>query len=180
MPGTEISDELLVAVQGTTAMVRVRGRGSFKTAPALRDFGHAVVDKGCERMIMDMDECIGMDSTFMGVMAGLGMKLKSENAGILVVMNLSQKTSALLETLGLHKLLQMYMAGTFPDTLKEHVAAVADLSKLDTAGRDKKITLETMLAAHEDLISASSDNLPKFKDVMSFLNNELSQLKEGG
>ncbi|MBA4386404.1 MAG: hypothetical protein C0404_00380 [Verrucomicrobia bacterium] len=179
MSGTDVADELLVAIQGPTALVRVRGRGSFKTAPALRDFGKAAVDKGCERLIMDMDECIGMDSTFMGIMAGLGMQLKCENDGVLVVMNLSQKTLALLETLGLDKILQMHVAGTLPDTLKQHLSSVVDLSKMDHGGRDKRITLETMLSAHEDLVSLSGDNLPKFRDVMSYLSKELSQLKGG-
>lgn len=179
MSGIESADELLVAIQGPTALVRVRGRGSFKTAPALREFGHAAVARGCERIILDMDECIGMDSTFMGVMAGLCMQLKTENAGAMVVMNLSQKTMVLLETLGIDQLLQMHMAGTLPDSLKAHLSTIVDLSKLDISNRDKKLTLETMLTAHEDLISISSDNLPKFKDVMSYLSKELRQLNGG-
>jgi anti-anti-sigma regulatory factor len=180
MPVTDNGDELLVAIQGPTALVRVRGRGSFKTAPALREFGHAAVARGCERVIMDMDECVGMDSTFMGVMAGLCMQLKAENAGVMVVMNLGQKTMVLLETLGIGQLLQMHMAGTLPDSLKQHLSAITDISKLDISNRDKKVTLETMLTAHEDLVSVSKDNLPKFRDVMSYLSKELRQLNGGG
>lgn len=166
-------DELLVAVHRACALVRVRGRGSFKTGPALKRFGLSAIADGCERFILDMDECIGMDSTFMGVLAGLALRLKKQGDGKVIVMNLGAKPKSLLETLGLDRLLETYQGGELTDGLKAELACISGLSTLDSADPGKRVTLETMLAAHEDLVTASPDNLPKFRNVIDYLGEDL-------
>ncbi len=170
-------DELLVAVVGGAALVRVHGRGSFKTGPALKQFGVMAIEQGCRRIILDMDGCIGMDSTFMGVLAGLALRLRRDAEGVVVMMNLSDKTSYLLETLGLDRLLELYPAGHLDDALKQHLSVLGDLSQLAVDESDKRLTLETMLEAHQDLVKAVPENLPKFKNVIEYVSQDLQQLE---
>lgn len=170
-------DALLVARHKAIALLRIRGRGSFKIGPSLKQFGRAAMEEGCTQFILDMDECVGMDSTFMGVLAGLAMRLRNEKHGTVVMMNLTPKTSALLETLGLDRLIEMHQAGHVDERLKQHLAEVVDLTALEASISDRKLTMETMLAAHEDLVAASPDNLPKFKSVMAYLSADLKQLE---
>jgi anti-anti-sigma factor len=172
------ADVLLVATRGSTAMLRVRGRGSFKVGPALKQFSVGAMASGCRQFILDMDECTAMDSTFMGVLAGLALRLKGEG-GTVVMMNLTPKTLALLETLGLDRLLETYQVGCTSDELKRRLADAVGMSALEASIADRKVTLETMLTAHEDLVKAAPDNLPKFKSVMAYLSADLKQL-EGG
>jgi anti-sigma B factor antagonist len=170
-------DELLVAVHNDTALVRVLGRGSFKAGPTLKQFGVMAIEQGCRRFILDMDGCLGMDSTFMGVLAGLALRLRREDAGVVVMMNLSDKTSYLLETLGLDRLLELYPAGCLDDALKEHLSVLADVSRLELEEGDQRLTLETMLEAHQDLVEAAPENLPKFKSVIEYVGQDLQQIE---
>lgn len=175
--GTEKeADVLLVAIHHSTALIRVKGRGSFKVGPALKQFGVSAISNGCRQFILDMNECVGMDSTFMGVLAGLALRLKNES-GSVVMMNLTSKTMALLETLGLDHLIQTFMEGSVSEDLKKKLSEVVDVSKLPVSTQDKKLTLETMLSAHEDLVKADPENLPKFKNVMSYLSADLKQIE---
>jgi anti-anti-sigma factor len=172
------TDLLLVAMHHSSALIRVRGRGSFKVGPALKQFGLSAISSGCKQFILDMNECIGMDSTFMGVLAGLALRLKHEEAGgRMVMMNLSPKTLALLETLGLNRLIDAYLEGDTSDDLKKRLSDVVDMAALKGSISDQKLTLETMLSAHEDLVKISPGNLPKFKNVMAYLSADLKQFE---
>jgi len=175
--GESDSDVLLVATHRGSALVRVQGRGSFKVGPPLKQFGLNAIGNGCRQFILDMDGCVGMDSTFMGVLAGLAMRLKREPDGRMVMMNLTSKTMALLETLGLDRLIEAHLEGDVSEDLKKHLADVVDLSVLDASTSDTKLTLETMLGAHQDLVKVSPENLPKFKNVMAYLSADLKQLE---
>jgi len=175
--GEKEADVLLVATHHASALIRVKGRGSFKVGPGLKQFGVSAMSSGCKQFILDMDECVGMDSTFMGVLAGLASRLKHDVGGNMVMMNLTHKTLALLETLGLDRVMETYLQGSASEELKKRLSDVADMSVLGGSLTDRKLTLETMLTAHEDLVKVSPDNLPKFKNVMAYLSADLKQFE---
>jgi anti-sigma B factor antagonist len=168
------NDSLLVAMDVPRAVVIVRGRGTFKAAPALKKFGMAAIDAGCNLLLLDMRDCIGMDSTFMGVMGGLCLRLRKERSGQLATVNLSVKNRALLATLGLDRCLRTDGAET------EFAAFLGkmDATKLDSAAADRDVTTQTMLDAHHALVDISQDNLAKFKDVIAYLQDEMQRTRE--
>ncbi len=174
------SDSLMVAQGGTCAVIRVMGRGTFKTSPALRQFTLKMIDAGRFRFVLDMKECTGMDSTFMGVLAGTALRLKKRQGGEILMVNVSPKIGDLLETLGLRKLIGTAQGEREADLLAE-IARLSGGAKLAVTGPgDRKITAETMLAAHEDLVKAVPSNLGEFQDVLRFLRKELEEGMEEG
>jgi len=176
-PAEQPGDKLLVAIAKDTAFVRVQGRGSFKVSTAMKEFVAAAIERGCQRMILDMAECIGMDSTFMGVLAGLAVRLKAQADGRIIMLNLSLRTRGLLATLGLDQVIEPYMAGGTPEPLQALFPVTGEkLTSLDTLEGSSRATAETMLEAHEDLVRLAPDNLPKFKDVLTFLREDLKRL----
>jgi anti-sigma B factor antagonist len=175
-PVEQSLDKLLVAVHNSTGYVHVQGRGSFKVSTALKQFGTAAIDNHCHRIILDMAECIGMDSTFMGVLAGLAFHIRKTSGGEIILINLSQRTRGLLGTLGLDQIIKPYMAGSVPDELKKEAELVDRMYALETGEPTNRSTAETMLEAHETLIELSPDNLPKFKDVLTFLRQDLKKM----
>lgn len=169
-------DELLVAVCKSCAMVRVNGRGTFKAGPSLKRFGASAIEKGCSQIILDMEGCLGMDSTFMGVLAGLALRIQRETGGRLIAMNLTPKTAALLQTLGLDRLVECYQADELPGELKASLAEVLDLKDLSLEGTDKRLSLETMLTAHQTLVEVAPENQARFRDVLTYLDQDLADL----
>lgn len=171
------NDAVLVAIHETTALVRVVGRGSFKNGSTLKQFSLTAIRHGCERFIVDMDQCIGMDSTFMGVLAGVALRLRREEKGKVVIMNLTPKTHALLSTLGLHQLLELHEAGTLDQELMRHLEVFADVESLERSGRNDKLTLETILEAHQNLVQVTPENLPQFRSVIEYVSQDLKRFE---
>lgn len=161
-------DALLVATHLNTACVCVHGRGSFKVSASLKKFIVSAAEAGATRVIMDMDHCVSMDSTFMGVLAGIAIRFRNGDRHLMLV-NLHAETGSLLETLGLDQLLETHTPVTTAAALKEELGAMLDFSELSQPAEDKSVTLQTMLEAHESLIDASPSNAPKFEDVISYL-----------
>jgi len=172
------SDRLLVAIHEGTAYVQVYGRGTFKISTALKQFGLAAVGCGCRRVILNMSHCIGMDSTFMGVLAGLAVRMKECGAERIALVNLSEKTRGLLATLGLDQVLQTCLSGQTPAELEPWVGRVPDMEALERVEESRQATAETMLEAHENLVEVSAENFPRFKDVLTFLREDIEKARK--
>jgi anti-anti-sigma regulatory factor len=170
-------DCIKVAVLGDSALVVVGGKATFRSGEALRRFARKAIAQGCDRFIFDMCQCVNMDSTFMGVVAGVAMRLDTELGGKVFIINLSAKTRSLLDTLGIDAITSLHLAGEVPAEVKSALSAASGLETLCTTGADRLFTLETMLAAHNDLVRVSEGNRPKFKDVMAYLTEELESYR---
>ncbi len=156
---------ILVSLANDHSTVRVIGKGSFKNASSLKQYTESVRESGCRELHIDMRECVHMDSTFMGVLAGIASRQKAANLPPPRISHLSPRNRELLETLGLDHILVLD-----PDD----APATSGFSPLDTCAEPSKLdTARTMLEAHEHLIQAEPANAAKFQDVIQFLRDKL-------
>jgi len=171
MLGMEQSnDDLQAAITDHSVFVRVVGRGSFKVATPLKQFVAKVASqRPISTVVIDLEECIGMDSTFMGVLAGLAGRLKKADQ-TLELINLSDKNAHLLKTLGVDQVLSFYQNG------HGHPSATKETEPVPTDPASKKEMAETALQAHEKLVQISEENRPKFKRVIEFLKEDVDRL----
>ena len=165
MPESVHKPVFLVDAYSDPVVVRVDGRASFQNSGCLRDFITEMVGRGRLRFVLDFQQCSGMDSTFLGVLAGAAIELrKKPTGGSLVVARAGTRNLELMRNLGLHRLL----------TIDGGEAAV-NLEKCETALECPKPTevasARLVLEAHENLVSADETNRSKFQDVLSFLRN---------
>jgi anti-anti-sigma factor len=163
-------DDLQAAFAGNDLFIRVIGRGSFKIAAPMKQF----IDDACEThplktVVLDLAECIGMDSTFMGVLAGLSGRLK-KNDRALELINLSEKNANLLATLGVDRVLAFYSHS------HGHQVPEPQAESLPTDRATKKEMAETALKAHENLVEISEENKPRFKRVIELLKEDVDRL----
>jgi anti-sigma B factor antagonist len=172
------NDNLKVAILGNLALVDVHGRGTFNLGAVLKQFGVAALAKHrCDRVIMNMADCETMDSTFMGVIAGLAMRIKRDREGSLTMVNLSERTSQLLSTLGLDRVVSAFRVEESPHedvTLFERSEDLAAASDLPV---DRAEKVKTMLDAHKDLVAVAPENLARFQDVIEYLNRDAAELR---
>ena len=171
---TKHEDALLVATCESCAVIQVRGRGSFKSGPALKSYCLDMMDKGYAWIVLDMIHCTGMDSTFMGVLAGIALRLKEKSRGEIVMINLTDRHAELLQTLGLDRLIKAG-TGALPGGALEQISRLSDTSRLHTGGADRKTSVETMLTAHEDLVKVHPDNHGEFENVLTYLRKEMDK-----
>jgi anti-sigma B factor antagonist len=168
-------DRVLVALQPPCAFIRITGRASFKVGTALKQFGQGALDAGAQTMAFDMADCSGMDSTFMGVLAGMALRLRKAG-GVMVLFNLNGRTRGLVATLGLDQIVEAHEAGSLPPSLQDLADRSLKLRALATGPESKHSTARTMLEAHENLVQVDAANQPRFKDVLTFLREDLKNL----
>jgi len=182
---TETLKGISVSLVDNMVHVRVVGRGTFQNGQPLRRYALEMMEHGVQQFTVDLGGCDGMDSTFLGVLAGIGLRLTQDGrAGQIRIANVSPRNIELLQTLGLDRLFVMdepagpsrrYEAPTgvvfqrLPDSDLAQISK--PLSKSDTA--------DLMLEAHDNLMRADPRNFAKFKDLTSFLREKVDPARSG-
>lgn len=148
--------------------IRPEGRGTFQVSPSIKEFGESRVAAGENDLVVDLEACSGMDSTFMGMLAGLGMLLKKKGEGQLSIVGTSDKTRASLEELGLNHLMEIEPeTGAWIGRLED---ARSDLRPLKDQSQAPKE--EHILECHENLCDADSENFDRFETVLGVMGSK--------
>ncbi len=169
-------DSLTAAYIDQTAVIRVEGRGSFRISPPMKQFIHRVIEsKSANRILIDMSDCNGMDSTFMGVLAGLSHYVKDKPDVALKLINLSAKNQKLLITLGVDRVVD-YSLSTTGDERELIAHPGTDLQTLEPDFADKLEAAKTTLEAHETLVDINPENFAKFESVLELLQADVRTL----
>ena len=128
-----------------------------------------MLDRGFRSFIVDLNSCSVMDSTFMGTLAGIALRLREFGNGRLVVRNANQRNADLLENLGLNNLFEIESKGSSAKS-ENHLEA-APLEPRDSTDRSDQAAC--MIEAHDALVDADPENLARFKDVLEYLKQDL-------
>lgn len=158
---------ILVGTAQRTVWVRVEGKGSFLNSTGLKEFAKEMVNRGFREFTVDLKNCPVMDSTFMGTLAGVALRLRELGQGNLRVVNLNERNQDLLANLGLD---QLFIMGV---TVSEPPSAEPAQQPLSAAASNKEDQARTMLEAHEAVVEANPENAAKFKDVLEYLKQDL-------
>jgi anti-sigma B factor antagonist len=148
--------------------VKVEGKGSFLNSGNLKEFAQEMVNRGYREFIIDLANCAMMDSTFMGTMAGVALRLKELGQGHLHVVHCGHRSQELLSGLGLDQIFDIHSNGA---TSPEY----SDLNKINPNSLEAKKheQARVMLEAHEALCQAAPENFLRFKDVLDYLKQDL-------
>jgi anti-anti-sigma regulatory factor len=163
---------LQVAVTEQVALVKISGRASFNCSVDFKTLVYELRDRGYRKFVLDLGECLIIDSTFLGILAGFGLKL-AETPGekaTVTLLNPNPRILDLLDNLGVAHLFCVVQG---KDPLSEKCR---ELRQKDGAP-GKVETTRTCLEAHETLMNINPANVPKFKDVTKFMAEDLKRLE---
>jgi anti-anti-sigma regulatory factor len=148
-------------------LVRIEGRACFQNSGFLRDFVAEMVRQGKGAFVVDFLKCTGMDSTFLGVLAGAALELRKKAAtNSLVLVRVGPRNLELIRNLGLHRLLTVDSGDYSMNFDKGGSVLVGPAqSELENA--------RLVIEAHENLVSADATNAAKFQDVLVFLKSRV-------
>ena len=163
-----MQSSIQVGVNGDAVWVKVEGKGSFLNSGNLKEFTREMVNRGYREFVVDLQQCAMMDSTFMGTMAGVALRLKELGQGHLHVVHCGERSLSLLSGLGLDQIFSIHANGAVaPECDKlEHETA-------ETPAETKQQTAQQMLDAHQALCDAAPQNVARFKDVLEYLKQDL-------
>lgn len=166
---------LLVWVGEKVVWIKIAGRATFTSSVDFKTVINQLWQKGSSRFVLDLTNCVLMDSTFLGVLSGLGLKFsnaqKGETPATIELLNPNTRISDLLENLGVAHLFKV-CTGASPTN--------DNLTPLEQTAHttDRKEVQRTCLEAHETLMEINPNNVPKFKDVARFLAEDLKKMEE--
>ena len=129
-----------------------------------------MIQRGHRDFVVDLQGCEQMDSTFMGTLAGVALRLRELGQGNLRAIHVNERNSGLLNSLGLDQLFEVQDASPEDEPLPES----NQLHEPVAGGAGPDFQKRTVLEAHEALVRADSANEVKFKDVLEFMRHELN------
>jgi anti-sigma B factor antagonist len=164
---------LCVAVVEQTAFIKVPGRANYATSIDLKNIVGELRQRGFSEFVLDLRECVTMDSTFLGVLAGLVLRNNhpEPNPPVIELLNPNNRVLDLIENLGV---LSMFKVKNeeIPSTLLFEPAN-------DHAAPSKEEVTRNCLEAHRTLMKINPANVPKFKEVTQFMAEDLKKLTGG-
>lgn len=150
-----------VAVAGPSVWIKVDGRGTFQNSAGLREFATQMTRRGLREFVIDLTDCELMDSTFMGTLAGIALRLG--DGGKVRVIRPNERNRNVLSNLGLDRIMQVETApAPEPEAPGWHAAS---------GGQPAEEKKQAIIEAHENLVAANPENAVRFKDVLEFLRD---------
>jgi anti-sigma B factor antagonist len=158
------------------ACIKISGRANFTSSIDFKTLVQELSQKGCAYFVLDLSECTLMDSTFLGVLAGFGLKAQGSKGEpgktVLELLNSNERITDLLESLGV---LHLFRLTQGPLQVPEYAQAQA----LSTSCPTREDVRRACLEAHETLMQINPQNASKFKEVAAFLSEDLKKARPG-
>ena len=164
---------LSVCVGERAVCVKIDGRANFTSSVDFKKLITGLWEKGRHRFVLDLTDCPVMDSTFLGVLAGLVGQFNNAANGnpraTIELFHSNERIVGSLDNLGVAHCIALVGEAPPAENLVPVEASPASL--------DKKEISKTCLEAHLTLMSINPDNIPKFKDVAQFLAEDLKRME---
>jgi anti-sigma B factor antagonist len=168
------SAKMMVSIGERSALVQIAGRANFTSSVDFKSLLDQLLQRGYTCFILDLTECVLMDSTFLGVLAGFGLKLNSPQSDkvdrTIQLFNPNGRISELLENLGV-----LHLFKVTEGTVKTPDGAAPKDVQSQNPSREE--VTRTCLEAHKTLMDINPDNIARFKDVAAFLADDLKKMK---
>jgi anti-sigma B factor antagonist len=167
---------LMVMVDGQTACVKISGRANFTSSVDFKTLLNELREKGSNCYILDLTDCVLMDSTFLGVLSGFAVKLSGGNgngrSGRIELFNPNTRITEILENLGV---LHLFHVAKTPAVKMDTTRTF----KQESANATRQEVTSTCLEAHKALMAINPENIARFKDVTEFMAEDLKKMKSG-
>jgi anti-sigma B factor antagonist len=156
------------------ACIKISGRANFSSSIDFQTLVRELRQKGYGYFVLDLSECTLMDSTFLGVLAGFGLKNNvakgNEVPTTIELLNPNERVTELLESLGVLHLFKVAQGPAQPPD-------GADGRALTSCNPSKEEVTRACLEAHQTLMQLSPENAAKFKEVAAYLAEDLRKTK---
>ena len=159
--------EVFLSDKDGVQFIRVKGNASFVCAPPLRELAKKLAAEPFAGLKIDLEECTWMDSTFMGMLAMLGLNAKKKGVPA-EIYNASEQNEKLLAGLGLKKVFE-FKSGPF--TAGDDVPAASNAVTPESNARN-------VLDAHQTLMDIDEGNVQKFEKVVEYVKKDIDKMEQ--
>lgn len=156
-----------VAISGKAGGVKVAGRANVACSVAFKNVLKHLNEESVERIFIFLQECLLMDSTFLGVLAkqGVDRRIGDRRRFKIVLVAPMERVLASIENLGVLGEFEVIKTApavqfSFRDVSLDNVCDLRELTR-------------TSLEAHEALVDISEENRGRFEGVVNLLSKNL-------
>ena len=168
--------EFIVCVDTDPVIVRINGKANYLNCSPVNDFFDHILSEEPRSFLVDFSKCLGMDSTFLGVLAGVATKtMRQHPPGKVILANLNSQNKQLIRGLGLHHLPTVQIE----DGMEVSADAESHQRRIEGLDTSKEASPEMILEAHERLMKLNRANERRFQDVVKFLRREAEKGDRG-
>jgi len=160
--------EVFISEKDGITFIRATGNASFVCAPPLRELAKKLAAEPFGGLKIDLAECTWMDSTFMGMLAMLGLNAKKKGVSA-EIWNASEQNEKLLLGLGLKKVFA-FLTGDFGG---------ADDAPAASGAVTAESNARNVLDAHQTLMDIDEANVPKFEKVVEYVKKDIDKMEQG-
>jgi anti-sigma B factor antagonist len=154
----------LVNPYSEPVVIRINGRANYLNSGPLREFFAMLMGQGRRRVVVDFRNCLSVDSTFLGIVAGTALEMMDlEPPGEMILMALGTRNLELIRNLGLHRI------ATIVDSFGGAAEATSAEHALGADKIDKEERVRMIVDAHTKLIQCDESNAERFQDVIAFM-----------
>ena len=165
---------ILIGIFDGFSWIRCEGKGSFLNSPVMKAFGDERIANGERCLVVDLGACTGMDSTFMGTLAGMATRLSTQEGGLLQIADTGARNRRSLEDLGLDFLLEIDPPEPAWEGQIERIRKnLKQPQKAMAPGQVQRAI--HVLEAHQVLADTNDKNARVFSNVVSLLEEELAE-----
>ncbi len=167
--------------------VRCTARGSFLNSPILKSIADKYIADGGHSIVLDLEICLGVDSTFMGTLAGIARQC-SAHGGALEIASPTERTKTAMMNLGLDNLLDIDPANAIWLPQLDDIRKTLELQESGpeataTSASSAKAMSETdrarhVLEAHTTLRDLNDKNKDTFGYVCESLEEDIKRREE--
>ncbi len=168
-----VSTSILVGEFDEFVWIRCEGKGNFVNSPLVKRVADFFIEAGKTLVVVDLQACTGMDSTFMGTLAGLAIKLQKIENGALHIARADERGQDSLTGLGLDFLMEIN-----PDSAVwiDRLGEIEDsLRAQESQNLEEEDQAQFVLDAHKTLGEANPENRGKFMAVVEMFENDLAR-----
>jgi anti-anti-sigma regulatory factor len=147
-------------------------------SPLLKDFAERRIAAGESMLVVDLGACAGMDSTFMGTLAGIAARLSASDGATLQIADPGERNRRSLEDLGLDFLMEIDPPAAIWRGRMDRIRSGLQIPNPPTAGGFANGQLQRakhVLEAHQTLSDVNEQNSRAFSNVVRLLEEEVSE-----
>ena len=156
---------LQVARSEDSVYVLVSGQGNMINSTTFKDFVDEMLRKSYHTFVLDLKACTGLDSTFMGLIAGITQFETKDTRTRVIVVNAPDICKRLLTDIGLCNFI------TLSDRAFEDPGV--ELQVLEPVELDPKARVKLIHQAHTKLVEIDARNEAKFGAFLKMLTREM-------
>ncbi|CAG0971747.1 hypothetical protein PLCT2_01394 [Planctomycetaceae bacterium] len=154
-----------VAKVSGAVYAKVVGLGNFNNAGPLREYVETALNNGIRGVVIDLGQCTGLDSTFMGTLIGFrDYEVSGDQKQCVTIVNATPITLRAMTSLGLPKMCHVK---------SDHVDPPAtNLERLREGWQDRRGRTKLVYEAHKHLVKNDKENEARFAPFLAALVKE--------